>query len=192
MAYQKYQTEALILHHTDYGESDRIFTLYTSEFGLIRARASNVRGERSKMRHALYTASRAHIGLVRGKRGWRIAGATAAASIASADVNGIRAFARLGLLVERLLVIDERNDALFAVLSEAHTALVKPGVPQWAVIELLSVARILYVLGYLSVEGLGAALITAAAYSEQHVREADAIRGKLLESVNRAIAETQL
>ncbi|KKW47559.1 MAG: repair protein RecO protein, partial [Candidatus Kaiserbacteria bacterium GW2011_GWA2_58_9] len=73
--YQKYHTEALVLGNRERGENDRVFTLYTEEFGLVRARASAVRTEASRMRYALQNYSRARVALVRGKRGWRIGGA---------------------------------------------------------------------------------------------------------------------
>ena len=75
--YQKYNTEALILGSWESGESDRVFALFTRDFGLVRARATAVRAERSKMRYALQSYAHANVSLVRGKRGWRLAGATA-------------------------------------------------------------------------------------------------------------------
>src|SRR5665213_2708544 len=70
--YQKYHTEALVLGSRESGEADKVFALFTRDFGLVRARASSVRSESSKMRYALQKYSRASISLVRGKRGWRI------------------------------------------------------------------------------------------------------------------------
>ena len=192
MSYQKYQTDALVLGNFAQGEADRVYALYTSEFGLIRARATGVRKEKSKMRYALQSYSRAHVGLVRGRGGWRLAGAHASRGVQSVSPEGLRSFARLAALLQRLLVSEERNEILFTVMTEAHSALAQPLISEWAVIELLSVARILHVLGYLSTESLGAALFSHTLYDEMHIKAASAIQKDLLESVNRAIAETQL
>ena len=75
--YQKYQTEALVLGSRERGEADRVFALYTRDFGLVWARASGVRRENSKMRYALQSYCYIQTGLVRGKRGWRLAGGSA-------------------------------------------------------------------------------------------------------------------
>src|ERR1700733_3333657 len=120
--YQKYQTEALILKSFEQGEADKVFALFTHDFGLVRARASAVRSEHSKMRFAMQKYARAKVSLVKGKRGWRAAGASSLKS-ASGDLRGITTFARISELVLRLVHGEEKNDYLFAALSEAHDAL---------------------------------------------------------------------
>src|SRR3989344_3992259 len=99
--YQKYHTEALVLGSREQGESDRVFSLYTRDFGLVRARASAVRSERSRMRYALQHYAHARVSLVRGKRGWRIAG-TSVVRIATGDQKEVATFARIAELVKRL------------------------------------------------------------------------------------------
>src|ERR1700722_9334835 len=157
--YQKYQTDALVLKSYDQGEADKSFALFTHDFGLIRARASAVRTEKSKMRFSLQNYSRANVGLVGGKRGWRLAGASCAQS-ASAPVTSVAAFARISELVLRLVQGEEQNEYLFAALSEAHEALMQKEFTLWPTIEIVCVARVLYALGYLSNEALETTLFT--------------------------------
>ena len=120
--YQKYQTEALVLESRESGESDRAYALFTRDFGLVRARARAVRSEKSKMRYALQNLSRSHVSLVRGKRGWRLAGATAIKN-AHGDPRGVSAFARIAELTARLVQGEDTNEYLFAALAEGHDAL---------------------------------------------------------------------
>jgi recombinational DNA repair protein (RecF pathway) len=189
--YQKYQTDALVLGSRESGESDRAYSLYTKEFGLVRARASAVRTERSRMRYALQNFARANVSLVRGKRGWRIAGATALIP-AVGDTRGISSFARIAELALRLIHGEERNDYLFAALSDAHGTLMREKCDAFAVVEIVCVARLLYALGYISSEALSTALFTHTAYTGESLMEAETLKDKLLSSINRAIAETQL
>ena len=189
--YQKYQTQILVLGSRESGENDRVFALYTEGFGLVRARASAVRMERSKLRYALQNFSRANLALVKGKRGWRVAGSIAI-ELANGRREGTRAFARIAELTLRLVPGEEKNDYLFAALSEAHSSLIRADTGIVATIELICVARILFALGYLSVEALQTALFRHTAYGDEHLREAEALHDKLLSSINRAIAETQL
>lgn len=189
--YQKYSTEALVLGSYESGESDRAMVLHTKDFGLVRARATAARAERSKMRYALQNYTLANVSLVRGKKGWRVAGA-AALRVAAGDVRGIAAFARISELVMRLVHGEENNAYLFAALAEAHEALMREKVEAFGTIEIVCVARVLYALGYISNEALSTALFTHTAYTGDSLLEAETLRDKLLTSINKAIAETQL
>lgn len=190
--YQKYQTDALVLGSRETGEADRTIALFTREFGLLQGRASAIRKEKSKMRYALQNYSFANVSLVRGKNGWRLAGAKALHAAMEADKNAVSAFARISELVIRLVAGEEASPHLFAVLSEAHSALMQKNCSAWATIELVCVARVLHSLGYISTEALNTALFTHTAYAVEHLEEAETMRDKLLSSINRAIAETHL
>lgn len=190
--YQKYHTEAVVLGTRDYGEADKVVALFTSDFGLVRARASSIRSEHSKMRCALQKFSRADVSLVKGKRGWRAAGAQAIKAF-SGDVPGISAFARVSELVLRLVHGEEKNDYLFAALIEAHEALISgKNSDVLGTIEIVCVARVLFALGYISSEALSTALFTHTAYTGESLMEAETLKDKLLSSINKAIAQTQL
>ena len=188
--YQKYYTEALVLSSRERGESDRVFSLYTEAFGLVRTRASAVRTEKSRMRYALQNYSRARVALVKGKQGWRVGGATALSQIGG-TVNNITVFARIARLVLRLVAGEEQNPYLFAALREAHSALTRSAEAS-ATIELVCVARLLHALGYLSSEALSTTLFTHTAYAETDLKEAEFLQAELVSSINRAIAETHL
>lgn len=190
--YQKYFTEALVLSHRDRGEAHRVFSLYTKEFGLIFARASAVRLPSSKMRHGLQLFSRAHVALIRGKRGWRLAGVSDAHGVRVQDIEGLRAFARISALVERLVIGEEKQEYLFSVLREAHTSLTQVASNTTASIELVCAARVLFALGYLSPAAHEEALFSHTTYGSEHVQHVEEHRDTILASVNRAIAAAQL
>jgi|SRR3989344_588253 len=190
--YQKYQTDALVLRSYERGEADRIFALFTREFGFVWARASAVRRESSRMRYSLQTGACVNISLVRGNRGWRLAGASAGFHIDAMNTSGVATFTRLAQLLERLTAGEEANQFLFEMLTEAQEALMREPKESHPVIELVSVARMLYALGYLSNEALGTALFTQTALAPTHLSEAEALKKKLLSSVNKALSETQL
>ena len=189
--YQKYNTEALVLGSRESGESDRTVALYTRDFGLVRARATAVRKEHSKMRYATQNYTRSLVSLIKGKRGWRLAGA-AAVQNPGTDIKGVGVFVRIAELVTRLVHGEEHNAYLYDVLAETHAALMREKVEAHATIEIVCVARILFALGYLSSEALETALFTHTAYGVEHMQEAEKMRDTLLSTINRAIGETQL
>lgn len=190
--YQKYQTDALVLRSYERGEADRVFALFTREFGFVWARASAVRREASKMRYALQSGAIAHISLVRGNKGWRVAGTSAIAQLDMGQVSGAGTFGRIALLLERLAGGEQPNPYLFDTLVESHTALMKEVPALHPVIELVAVARMLFALGYLSQEAFGTALFAETAFTHAGLSEVQEMRPKLLSSVNKAISETQL
>ena len=189
--YQKYQTDSLILGSRESGEADRLYTLFTKDFGLVRARATSVRSEKSKMRYALQNYSRANVSLVKGRRGWRLAGATPIAG-AHGDLQSVAAFGRISELVMRLVHGEEVNPYLFSALAEGHAALMREDCEAFGMIEIVCVARVLYALGYISAEALETALFTHTAYTGESLIEAETMRDKLLSSINKAMTETHL
>lgn len=189
--YQKYQTNALVLRSYERGEADRVYALFTREFGFVWARASAVRREVSRMRYALQAGAEAQISLVRGNRGWRLAGASAEEALPS-HKSERQAFMRMMQLLERLSASEEANPYLFDTLIEARAALSREDAALYPVIELVTVARMLFALGYLSQEALGTALFAESAFTTTGLNEAREQRTKLLSSVNKAISETQL
>ena len=189
--YQKYQTDALLLGSREMGEADKVHALYTRDFGLVRARAGAVRWEKSRMRYALQNYSRARVSLVRGKRGWRIAGARPRQGFTLLqNTRSVAAFARISELVLKLVQGEEQNEYLFSALAEAHGALLHG--TESALVEIICVARVLYALGYISTEALSTTLFTHTDYALEHLREVEKKRDKLLSSINRAISETHL
>lgn len=186
--YQKYQTDAIVLRSYERGEADRVYALYTKEFGFVWARASAVRRESSRMRYALQNYALVNISLVRGAAGWRAVGARAISAIG--DDGTI--FARIGKLVERLVGGEGQNNYLFATLADAHAALRREKRELHGAVELLAVARILYALGYVSADALGTALFAHTAFTHTELEEAKSARTKLLSSVNRALSEAHL
>lgn len=168
--YQKYQTDALVLGFRESGEADRLYLLFTKDFGLVRARATGVRKERSKMRYALQSYARAEVSLIRGKQGWRVAGAAAnpRGDTSWMSGKGMGAYARIAELTLRLVHGEEKNDFLFATLAEAHEKLTHEPSGAWATIEIVCVARTLFALGYLSAEALET---DHASFSTENVRD---------------------
>ena len=71
----KYATSAIVLARSPLSEASSLVTLLTSEVGLVRARAQGLRKPGAKMASALQTLIESDVLLLRGKEGWRLAGA---------------------------------------------------------------------------------------------------------------------
>jgi DNA repair protein RecO (recombination protein O) len=64
---RRYSTEAIIIRHLDFGESDRILTLYTPGKGKLRAIAKGVRRSRSRSAGHLDLFTRASVMIAQGR-----------------------------------------------------------------------------------------------------------------------------
>lgn len=139
MSYHIYTTKGLVLKATPLREADRTYAILTRDLGLVRASASGVRKEGSKLRGALEPFVISQISLVRGKEFWRITSAEV--------VRQVPASAGLGrplALLERLVPGEAAHPELFDTVEENLLAE-----------ETTLVANILHQLGYLKREDLG-------------------------------------
>lgn len=76
MSIEKYTTEAMVINIYDQGENDRVYKLFTYEFGLVMAHAKSIRKLESKLRSHLMVGRTVLVTLVKGREVWRITGAT--------------------------------------------------------------------------------------------------------------------
>ncbi len=74
VAIEKYTTKALILNEYEQGESDKVYKLFTREFGVVFALAKSVRKLESKLRFHLEKTKKVSVTLVEGKEVWRLTG----------------------------------------------------------------------------------------------------------------------
>lgn len=139
MSYQIYTTKGIVLSERPIREADRIYSILTRDFGLIRARALGVRKESSKLRGNLEPVSVASVSLVRGREHWRLTSAELVRNISFTPF-----FARPLILLEKLVQGESASHELFDTVEE-HLAF---GVLNEES-EIRFVAGILFRLGYL-------------------------------------------
>lgn len=145
----KYTTPALVLARRAHGEADGLVTLATSDFGVIRARATGLRKTGSKMSVGLQTFTESDVMLVRGKEGWRLTGAIPVAPWALSLGHEERERAgRISELIVRLSQGEDAEPRLFSILKAFMEIL--PTLPQADAdaAECLAALRVLRVLGH--------------------------------------------
>ncbi len=75
MSIEKYTTECIVIESFDQSEHDRVYKLFTREFGLIMVHAKSVRKLESKLRAHIIPRGISLVTLVKGKEVWRLVGA---------------------------------------------------------------------------------------------------------------------
>jgi len=147
MSYHIYTTPSIVLRERPQKEADRIYTILTRDLGLIRASASGVRKEVSKLRSALEPYSLSQVSLVRGREYWRITSAVLENNLYTTFKNskGLKPLLKVFILLEKLIGGESPNQDLFDSVRRA----VRHYDPEDNMFEPQLVAEILFHLGYL-------------------------------------------
>lgn len=196
MAYHKHHTKGIVLGGVAIKEGDRLLYIFTRDFGLIRASARSVRTERSKLRPQLQDFTLGTVSLVRGKELWRVASMSGSASFYHALKNRPAARAvlfRLSALVKRLLPGEEKNTDVYDVFVRGLGALTSPSRTdsEYAMIETLTAARLLALLGHLSKQPYPE-LLSNAEFTESTLKYTADIQKGMVQAVNHALRESGL
>ncbi len=195
--YHLYHTPAFVVGSSPRGEGSKVFSLFTRELGLLRATATSVREERSKLRYGLQDFSYSEVTLVRGKEFWRLARAEPRFSVATelrGRVSALYMFGRIFRLLERLLAGEEKNEQLFtAVLESMRFVSGASEVKRVEGVEVVLVLRILYLLGYLAPrEEFGSFLRDFNRWDDTVIEEALLCKSLALSHINESLRQTQL
>ncbi|HQT82588.1 MAG TPA: recombination protein O N-terminal domain-containing protein [Candidatus Paceibacterota bacterium] len=186
----KYETRGIVLARSPLGEANAYVTVLTPELGLVRARAQGVRRSGAKLAASLATFAESSLVLVRGKEGWRVAGAVletnwltrierAAARAAAARVSG---------LLVRLVAGEVHDPALFAITTGFFGALATLPEDSYEAAEALAALRVLAVLGLDAGEIPG----EAAAFTPEVLAPVRAARAEYVARINHGIAASGL
>ena len=145
----KYETRGVVLARSPLGEANTLVTLLTPELGLVRARAQGLRRPGAKLAAALATFAESSLVLVRGKEGWRLAGAVLEENW-FARMRSARAretAARVSGLLLRLVGGEERDPNLFLTIRGFFGALAALPEDAYESAEVLAALRLLAALG---------------------------------------------
>ena len=137
-----------VLSSKPYREADRIYQIFTKDFGLINAIAQGIRFEKSKLRYSIEEFSISNFSLVHGKEFWRIVGAEDNLDSKIKSKKILLILAKLSLLIKRFVHGEEQNEKIFDVLYDLSQ--IKEQNQNFENLESLAVLQILYNLGYVA------------------------------------------
>ncbi|WP_448523160.1 DNA repair protein RecO [Pseudothermotoga sp.] len=122
-----FRVEAVILRHQDWGEADRLITLFSRERGKLRAIAKGVRKTRSRKAGHLEPFNRVSLLVAQGRELPIITQAETLTAYLSFQEDLVRLGygATLVELVDRFTVEEEANPALYSLLTESLERLVQ-------------------------------------------------------------------
>lgn len=144
----KYTTAAIVLAHSPLSEASSLVTLLTGEFGIIRARSQGLRKPGAKMGAGLQTLAESDVTLLKGKEGWRLAGAILGKDWAHTLPAVARKRAgRVAELLVRLVHGEAPDPEFFTIFTSFVHVLPELDEEAQDAAEILAVLRMLRVLG---------------------------------------------
>jgi DNA repair protein RecO (recombination protein O) len=122
---RSFRADAVVLKHTDYGEADRMLTLYTRERGKVRALAKGVRKTRSRKAGHLEPFTQASLQLATGRH-WYVVSQAEARETHNQLRESLEAIGHASYVVElidKFTYEEEQNEPLFRLLAQTLSRL---------------------------------------------------------------------
>ncbi len=186
MSHQIYTTKGFVVSSSSKGESDKIFSIFTKDLGLIRATAQGVRKIESKLRFALQDFSFCEISVVMTKAGWRLVGATSLDSF-SKDPIKVKSLR----LLKKLSAEDDQNENLFEDILKAFYFIDSHRLDiDEKSLEILIIVKILNALGYWGNE-VSQDLVVSP-FDGETLKVIWANQKEIIKEINRSLRATQL
>ena len=151
-----YQTEGIILNSADQGEADKVVTIFTKEFGMLRIFARGTRRASSKLNKFLNVFSYGRFGFVSGKDSWLLVAAQDLFHFDEIFRNRERlaVLGRMSRFIERLHHGEGEDPHIFALIKNAMEFLRNTPKEILEEFELVFFAKALALLGYLDLSML--------------------------------------
>ncbi len=174
---------------------NKLYFLFTKDFGLIFATAQGIRLEKSKLKGHLQDLNISNVSLVKGKDFWRIVSSDlvkAPKFLKSQDKTQI--VKNIFALLLRLVAGEEKNEQLFRTIEKFYDFISEQEIldADFKNIESLTVLRTLYDLGYFKKHAELAEFAEGNEISNAILQKFDLKRKIAVLEINSALKHTQL
>jgi recombinational DNA repair protein (RecF pathway) len=190
MSHVKYTTDSFVIASKEHGEADRIFKLYTKDFGMIFAIAKGVRHLKSKLKPHLGVGERVKISLVKGKEFWRLVEAVKYDED-NIPIQSKKHFAKIIAVISRLVQGEEKNLGVYETLVKLNKSLFSLQNGCLEGLELIASTKVLSSLGYSPREELFKTICESSFCEEDAIR-ALGEKSKIIPMVNNALSHSHL
>ncbi len=183
-------TPGFVIGSRPTGEAGKLLSIFTRDLGLVFATAQGIRFEKSKLRYHTRDYSFGTFSFVKGKEFWRLTSAADAQ-----DQNHQDFFARLALLLRRLLQGEESHPELFDVLEHCRQFIVSSSDTtddQMKTLESIIVFRVLNSLGYIGKDAGLTQYVQSNDITPTLLDEGSKSRTLINQHINKALKESQL
>ena len=195
--YHIHTTFAFVLGVLPSGEKHHFITLFTREFGMIRAKAQSVRVSDSKLRYSLQEYSYVEISLVKGKEIWRITNALPVYNLyfeLKDKQNLFMAIARIFSLLKRLAPEEGCEALIFDDIETIckNTQILEYTKKSIEILEWLFILRMLWFLGYVRKESFKNLCDDKIEWTNEYLESVYEHKDRAIYAINHALNASHL
>jgi DNA repair protein RecO len=193
MSHTIYTTEAFVISSRNSGESDKLFKIFTRDFGVISAKATGIRKIESRLRFFVQDFKYIEASLVKGKTYWRLTSAQPIHELNSVKSLGTPSRIRSLQLLGKLAPEEESYETLFDDLVRAYEFTSK-NQSSGAIVESLEALlalKILYALGYWGDEQSDK-MLALEPVSFELIEQVSLAKKSIIQEVNKSLIATSL
>lgn len=123
--FPKYKTEGFIFKKEDIGETDRIYSVYTKDFGRIEVLGKGIRKISAKLRAGMELFSFSEIEFIKGKKGKRLTDAFLIKRFSRLrkDLKRLKISFKITDLLEKLIKGEEKDERILNLILETFDKL---------------------------------------------------------------------
>lgn len=185
----RYETPGIVLSRIHTGEATTIVVVLTPELGLVHARAQGLRKSGAKLAAGLATLSESSLVLVRGKEGWRAAGAVLEENWFGRLTPKAREIViRVSGLLQRLIAGEEHDIRPYHIIRGLLETLATVPPELYETVEVLAVLHLLSALGL----GEGVGVASGALFSPELLERVAKDRARFVARINAGITASGL
>lgn len=193
MSHTIYNTEAFVLSSKNSGEADRLFELFTKDFGVVSAKATGIRKIEAKARFVVQDFRYVDISLVKGKNYWRLISARPIHELNSIKSLATSSRIRSLQLIQKLAPKEEQLENLFKELVNAYSfsSKIHPDKEEMSGLEALLALKILHSLGYWGDEQ-GDKYFVTSPFDNETIEKINKTRKYIIKELNKSLKATHL
>ena len=194
MAYHIYTTEGIILKRKAFREADVLLYVLTENLGLIVASARSARLSQSKLKGALEEYTYVSLSCVKGKNGWKITNVVDKENFFwRQSISSNKTLAQVSSVLLQMIQGESNHPEIFQTVKTAFLFLKDVKERDMGSFEILTVLRILYLLGYVVSDKITEIYLNNTNDWTESLLEKIALDKKIIvEAINKALKESHL
>lgn len=193
MSYHIYTTEGIILKRNTSAEADIVLHILTKDLGLVIASAKSARLSVSKLRGSLQEYSNIRVSIIKGKSGWKVTNVGEGTNFFfSLPIYSRKLLAQVSLILLKMIVGEYPQKDIYELVKNSFSYVAVLDKSQINNLEVLTILRILYLLGYVEGEGVVKGFLLDINFNEKVLKEVEKNKKEIILVINKALRESQL
>ncbi len=193
MSYRVYTTRGIVLKKKNSGEQNSFLYLLTEDLGLIIASARSTRSFRSKLKGLIEEFSYGDFSLVKGKNGWRLTNVSQEGNFFfEGEDHSKKTIAQISSVIIKMIQGEVEQSDIYNCVHRAFKFLTKCETVNTQLVEIVSVLRIMSLLGYVESGNRVTNLVSGCEIDQNLLNLVSENKIKLVGIINKAIKESHL